>query len=148
MIDEDQAMYYLSRVRDAIDDGDRDEARDWLETLEGRIRDISSSHRMRKKALDTALNLEREGIQGDKDGNLIGYEVSYDLEPDTPCFLTRTDTRKYHVGFIKHVAETEGWRPRYRDASCDEESPEFATIDEARSYLVQRYESETGWKGK
>lgn len=140
MIDEDQAMYYLSRVRDAIDDGDRDEALVWLETLEGRIRDIDASHRIRKQALDTSLKLEREGVSGDKDGNLIGYGVSYDLEPDTPGFLTRTDTRKYHVGFIKHVSETGTWRPRYRDASCDEESPEFATIDEARSYLVQRYE--------
>lgn len=82
----------------------------------------------------------------DKDVNLIAYDVTYEVEPGSVCILTRTETRRHHVGLMRYVKDTEQWEARYRFEESGDPS-EFPTIDEARSYLVQRYEAENGWKG-
>lgn len=86
----------------------------------------------------------------DKDENLTAYDVTYGLTPGNPSTMTRTDMREWTVGLIKYVKDSGRWKARFRDDlrdGCDGYE-EFATIDEARSYLVRRYEETVYGEGK
>lgn len=75
----------------------------------------------------------------DKDESLNAYDVTYRVEPSgSACAVTRTETREYVVGIIRYVKEAGRWKASFRD-NC-EEHEEFATIEDARSYLARRYE--------
>lgn len=74
----------------------------------------------------------------DKDGNLIGYEVRYHMQPGGTCIVTREEVREVHVGLVRFRAEDQ-WEAQYRDYA---EPETFPSLGEAHSYLVECYEKE------
>jgi hypothetical protein len=73
----------------------------------------------------------------DQDKNLVGYNVEYRYED---LVFTRTETREYHVGFVIYISNLDKWRAKFRDDPHEAPSTVFDSVDEARSYLIQRYE--------